>query len=262
MRPPVSFSASSVAKAPPTSSLISGVQRFSLLDVLQLKVTLEKQQGKYKVKGRPRFQSFVRRTLIHKWNQEHPKHTLPLKTNLTAAQLDQCHKVSWSNIRGWVQGYLNKGLTKDKLIELTDSLYHDAKDQSAEWKTMNGMRGKLIQLVEAGTSSLNEVAAAVSQLCSALNSATPNLRLDSHILNISIQDHYDPHVVVDSVTGKYQATPHSQKSYSNPALRPHISDVKHTPTKGERAISSSAASPLSQSNSTPRTVKTFVGKKK
>jgi hypothetical protein len=237
------------AKAPPPPRGVVPPQPFfNLSGVLQPKIEVEKNNGTYEVKGRPRFQGHVKKILVAKWNAKHVDQLQVKGLNLTYEGLDQCHKVSWSNIREWIERYLNKEITKEQLIEFSDNLYDGAaKTADEEWKTMEGQRAKLIKLVEQG--KWKEVPGAVSQLGSILNSATPNLRLDSHDVNIRIQEHFDPRLVLKP-DGKYSMTPHSKKTRAN--LAGQISSPRRTP-KQTRAFSSSVDSPVPLALMSPST---------
>lgn len=243
--------APSVVKPPPAPAPVRPRPPFTLSGILQPKVQVEKINGTYEVTGRPAFQGHVKRELVKKWNAN-PKNKsdqLSVKgLSLSSLGLDQCHKVSWSDIRGWIQSFLNQKMTKEELVKLTDLLYGSDKGLTDEWKAMNGQRSRLIKLVEAG--KWKEVPSAVSQLGSALNSATPNLRLDASKQNRSIQEHMDP---VLSVNSKKQlsASPHTKELRKH--LKGKVSTPKRTPKKGERLISSSSDDPVSKSAASPVT---------
>ena len=247
LQPPAHRSAPSAMTAP-----VLMTAPFNSPGVLQLKVTVHKSNGKYELKGRPHFQSHVRRELVKKWNAAYPGAHLSLAgLNLTDQGLDQCHKTSWSDIRDWVQGYLNGDLTKEELVLRTDALYGaDAENKTDEWKRMNGQRKKLIQVVEG--KKWAQLPAEVPQLCSALNSATPNLRLDDHDLNIKIQQHFDAHVVPNS-KGQFSISRHQRSKFKGVGSSP-----KRTPKK-TRVYTSSADSPLSKSQMTPKTGAALLG---
>lgn len=222
------------------------------LTVLQPKIKIEKDQGKYKIKGRPAFQSHVKKEVVRKWNIDHPTKPLSVKgLNLTKEGLDQCHKTSWNDIRGWVKGYLNKGMTSAKFVQYTDLLYgaDQSRETTDEWKTMNGIRTKFIQAVETGKSAA-EVESLISRLCSMLNSATPNLRLDDHKINNLLRAHGDPHVVINS-QGQASATPISKAQRRK--LKGQTTTPLRTPDHGERFYSSSLPKPVSKKGSSPET---------
>lgn len=226
--------------------------------ILQLKVEVKPNgNGGYQIKGRPRFQSSVTKELVAKYNKKNPLNKLPAKgLNLTNEGLARCHKTSWKNIRGQVQDYLNKTTTKGELIKKTDILYGGHAGTSTEWKQMNGLRNRLFEITKNKNSTLKEIETAVNQLCVALNSATPNLRLADAKTNSEIQEGFDPNLEVRP-SGLLGFTPTSrgQNEARVKGKKDNKEDVD-SPSKtpsGKHMLSSSVDKPFSKAETSPTT---------
>jgi hypothetical protein len=179
-----------------------------------LKVTYNKKNGKWNITGRPSFRSFVLRTLIEKHNKnvKKKKDKLDIDTvSLTEEELDQCHVMAWATIRDeLVKAFLNNELTEDEFIERTDALYGSEPDK-VEYENMTIIRGRITDAIGEDDDP-NE--SDIKELCTLLNSATPNLRLDGSKINRKIRDRPDPHLVNTPRGRHYSMTPNSRQILS------------------------------------------------
>jgi len=114
---------------------------------------------------------------------------------------------------------------------------------------MNGLRLRLFEVAKDKKSTLKHIETAASQLCSALNSATPNLRLADSPTNSHIQEHADLHVVPNP-KGKLSMTPDSRRQRAD--LKGDVTTPLRTPG-GQRMYSSSVAGPFGKADATPKT---------
>lgn len=175
--------------------------------VLQLAFTVKQfSNGMWRLSGRPAFRSFVRRTLIKKWNADwdNAGNELDDDVSLSDEELDQCHVVPWAAIRDYIlEAYLNGDTDQTEFEASTDALYGD-ETKTEEYKTMVSWRDNV---TKAGPD--NASTSDVQELGTLLNSATPNLRLDDKTVNRKIKDRPDPHLVQSPGGQHWQMTPNS-----------------------------------------------------
>lgn len=160
---------------------------------------------------------------------------LSLSTDLSDAELDRCHKISFSDIENAVVKYLNGQMNQAKFVELTDSITSDPKQ-------LNEIR-KFRSFLYA---SPNETQA--NRLLSICNSALGNVMLANASMNRSIQEHLDLHFT-QNASGAWGLTPNSFSRAD--AWQGHTSGFALTPQGTNIKSSSSGLIPIA--NLTPKT---------
>lgn len=178
--------------------------------VVQRALNVTNKKGVWNITGRPAFRAFVLRTLVEKYNQnvEDEEDKFDIKTlSLTEEELDQCHVMAWATIRDeLVKAFLNETLSKGDFVAKTDALYGEETD-SVEYENMEVIRGRITDAID---DQENPEEGDIKELCTLLNSATPNLRLDGSKINRKIKDRPDPHLESTPKGKHYSMTPNSR----------------------------------------------------
>jgi len=184
-----------------SSSLFQNCDR-----IVQCQLTATQKGGKWTLTGRPEFRAFVKRKMVDNYNRTNGTSFDPNSISLTDEELDQCHKISWKDIREYIQSYLND---PNPSISFRNSIATDLYNGESNGESQNALAevDKMIQEKVAGTLSEERV----KEVCTLLNSATPNLRLDDSGINRKIRQHFDPHLVRSPGGTHFSASPHSKK---------------------------------------------------
>lgn len=161
--------------------------------------------GVISISGRPHFLSFVKSILVQKYNTIHATNHDPNSISLTDEELDQCHKISWFDIRTFIKDYVNGNINDQSLRNNVRILYNNETNSDEATATYNLVE-TMIHEKNNGNLHLDKV----SSVCTRLNSATPNLRLDEKSINRKIKQHFDPHLQTTPGGTHVRATPHSK----------------------------------------------------
>ncbi len=199
--------------------------------IVQLKIHFNKITGFFSDGSRPGWRKFLKDYVVDEYSKATGKKYTTKGLDLNKLKLDRCHRVSFSDIQGWVVNWLKGTLTDAKFTERTDTLYKNHWNDEA-------MMTKARSAMFAAKTNHDKLRHA-RNLLSLLNSATGNVNLGNASINRSIQEMLDPNFVQNS-DGTVSASPKSKNmmntlspgATSGLALTPNETNVRSSHVGG------------------------------